>query len=137
MECERLHGATDGGYPITFISQQSSAYCTGVPSLAYSDFFANFRATYGPLETKSGWGTDVLGTATAVSLYFTTTTTSGSVAQRTATTTSGGNQSATGSKASSGTVLASGTTGAGGVRVVGMGACLGTVLVVMAMAVIN
>ncbi|KAI9864016.1 MAG: CSN-associated deubiquitinating enzyme Ubp12 [Trichoglossum hirsutum] len=125
MECERLHGATDGGYPITFISQQSSAYCTGVPSLAYSDFFANFRATYGPLETKSGWGTDVLGTATAVSLYFTTTTTSGSVAQRTATTTSGGNQSATGSKASSGTVLASGTTGAGGVRVVGMGACLG------------
>ncbi|KAH0544917.1 hypothetical protein FGG08_000997 [Glutinoglossum americanum] len=117
MDCERLHGGSDGGMPRTIVSMRSSAYCTGVPTLGVMDFLSRedeASASYtGSLVMESGWGTDVLGTATAVSLYFTTTFTDGSVAQTTATAAPGSGQSATGSKASSSrTVLASGTAGA-------------------------
>jgi hypothetical protein len=130
--------------PKTLVSMQSSAYCTGAPSLGISDFILQFEPNVTELvETESGWGTDVLKTATAVSLYFTTTFTDGSVAQTTAPTALGSGQSATARKTGSGTALASGTAGvtgaktggARGVRVVGMGACLSAVLVVLGMAV--
>ena len=79
FECQRLHGIPDlqhngTWYPAAYVQAQSSQYCAQAsPTRALEDFLGNWTASATISVGTSTGGTDVLGTATDVSLYFTTT----------------------------------------------------------------
>ena len=79
-ECQRLHGIPDlqhngSWYPAAYVQAQSSQYCAQAsPTQALEDFLGNWTASATISVGTSTGGTDVLGTATDVSLYFITTT---------------------------------------------------------------
>ncbi|KAI9782348.1 MAG: CSN-associated deubiquitinating enzyme Ubp12 [Geoglossum umbratile] len=142
MDCARLHGATAGWVPKSFVDQLSTTLCTGTPSLGILDRIDQIVSTYTPdLAKESGYGTNVLGNATEVSLYYTTT--GGSATHTTATTTTtttaapGSKPTGTETKTGSGTAgaTATGTGNAGSARVLGMGTCLGTVVLAVLVVV--
>src|SRR4051794_30283044 len=142
MDCARLHGATAGWVPKSFVDQLSTTLCTGTPSLGILERIDQIISTYTPdLAKESGYGTNVLGNATEVSLYYTTTSGSATHTTATATTTTtaapGSKPADTGTKTGSGTAgaTATGTGSAGSARILGMGTCLGTVVLAVLVVV--
>jgi len=111
MNCERLHGATDGWYPTAFVSALSSAYCSGKPTAGMSDFIFEYAMTAtAALEAIStGKASDVLGSSkTAISYYYTPASSGAHAAK----TTSGGSAaSATGTPGATTTAGSSGSAG--------------------------
>jgi len=113
MNCERLHGATDGWFPTAIVSSLSSAYCSGKPTAGLADFQYEYAMTataaLEAMTASASKASDVLGgSKTAVSYYYTPatsgahaakTTSGGSAASVTGTpgaTTTAGNATATG-----------------------------------------
>ncbi|MCJ1390087.1 CSN-associated deubiquitinating enzyme Ubp12 [Xylographa bjoerkii] len=76
FNCERLHGQPeeDGWYPIAWVTAQSSSYCAiPTPKAGLEDFLGNWSASSGIVVGTSTGGSNILGTSTQVSLYFTST----------------------------------------------------------------
>ncbi|KAI9815446.1 MAG: CSN-associated deubiquitinating enzyme Ubp12 [Pycnora praestabilis] len=101
--CERLHGAPIGvGWlPSSYISMQSSSYCSSPATLGFEDFVSVWTISSSiPVGTATG-GIDVIGNHTEVSYYFTASSGIGTLTPATAPSVSStGSSSSTGSASS-------------------------------------
>ncbi|KAI9797933.1 MAG: hypothetical protein M1835_005769 [Candelina submexicana] len=93
--CYRLHGAniTNGILPQPYISMISSSYCTSA-TVGLGSFLRTWKPASTIAATSAGGNTDVLGTKTDVSQYFTTTS-GGAASAGTSSSASGAGRNAT------------------------------------------
>ncbi|MCJ1476654.1 CSN-associated deubiquitinating enzyme Ubp12 [Lambiella insularis] len=77
FNCERLAGADqddNAWYPVQYIASQSYSFCAiPTPSQGLAQFLGNWTASSGINIGTSTGGSNILGTSTQVSLYFTST----------------------------------------------------------------
>lgn len=73
-ECLRLHGIKKEWFPAQIVSEASSSYCAMTsPTINVGSYLQQFAKTVSTPALGTSTVTDVLGSATAVSAYFTST----------------------------------------------------------------
>lgn len=112
VECQRLHGDAGDWFPVQLVPSASSSYCALTsPTVNVAGFLAAFVGTASTPALGTSTVTDVLGSSTAVSDYFTYTSPGtgglGSTTTATATATPSGSAGPGGSASGAGALAVS------------------------------